>query len=185
MLNIAEGALSVIQDNFQRMRELAVQAANGTNGAAQRTAISDELAALKANIIQISSATNFNGNNLLTVTISSLRIQINEGTNNQVADTIDVGSAFAYFSTLVSGATAFGSAGTITLTTASNGDIGNFISTLDTAISAVSARRSLAGAFTNRLDSAASNLALGIENRTSSLARIKSVDISSESARMT
>lgn len=187
LLNISEGALSVIQDNLQRMRELAVQAANGTNGVNEKTAISDELTALKANIVQISAATNFNGNNLLTGSISSLRIQINEGTNNQANDTVDVGSAFAsaHYSALVGGATTFGSAGTVSLATASNGNITGFIATLDSAISVVSSRRSLTGAFSNRLESAAANLALSVENRTATMARIKSVDISSESAKMT
>lgn len=186
MMNISEGALSIVQDNLQRMRELAVQAANGTNGTDERDAISLELTALKANIIQISNATNFNGINLMDGSVGSLRIQAGEG-SNQANNTVDVGSSFAsaHYSALVTGGTTFGSAGTVTLTTASNGDINNFIATLDAGINLVSARRSLTGAFQNRLEAASSNLALSIENRSASLARIKSVDIAAESAAMT
>lgn len=188
MLNISEGSLSVIQENFQRMRELAVQAANGTNGTDERDAISLELTALKNNIIQISNATNFNGINLLdgTAGAASLRIQVGAG-GVQSIDTVDISSALAsaHYSALVSGGTVFGSAGTVTLTTASNGDMLNFILTLDTAVARLSARRSTTGSIQNRLEAAAENLSLSIENRTSSLARIQSADISRESAALT
>ena len=163
MLNISEGSLSVIQEGFQRMRELAVQAANGTNGNDERDAISLELTALKANITQISNATTFNGVNLLdgTAGAASLRIQIGAG-GDQAIDTVDVSSALASagYSALVGGATTFGSNGTVTLTTATNADILGFITTLDAAISVVSARRSTTGAVQNRLEAAAANLSL-------------------------
>src|SRR5690606_24858464 len=64
VLNIVDGSFQQITDNLQRMRELAVQAANDTYATAQRQAISDELEQLKLDIDRIASATQFNGKSL-------------------------------------------------------------------------------------------------------------------------
>lgn len=72
MLQTAEGALDEVHAILQRMRELAVQAANGTyaeNGA-ERTSIGQEILQLKNEIDRIASATKFNGQNLLTGTLA-------------------------------------------------------------------------------------------------------------------
>jgi flagellin len=65
VLNIADGAQGVIQDNLQRIRELAVQAANDTNATAQRLAISQEIEARRADIDRVSNTAKFNGVSLL------------------------------------------------------------------------------------------------------------------------
>ena len=72
MLQTAEGALDEVHGILQRMRELSVQAANGTyaeNGA-ERTSIGQEIQQLKNEIDRISTSTKFNGQNLLTGTLS-------------------------------------------------------------------------------------------------------------------
>ncbi len=72
MLQTAEGALDEVHAILQRMRELAVQAANGTyaeNGA-ERTSIGQEILQLKNEIDRIATATKFNGQNLLTGTLA-------------------------------------------------------------------------------------------------------------------
>lgn len=65
MLRTAEGAFSTIHDVLQRMRELAVQAANGTYSLADRLGIQAEIEELKAQIDQTAHHTTFNGINLL------------------------------------------------------------------------------------------------------------------------
>ena len=72
MLQTAEGALDEVHSILQRMRELSVQAANGTyaNGSAERTSIGQEINQLKQEIDRIAGSTKFNGQNLLTGTLT-------------------------------------------------------------------------------------------------------------------
>jgi len=86
MLQTAEGALSEITDNLQRMRELAVQAANGTNQATDRDALDAELQQLVAEIERVADATEFNGNTLFDGTFTSA-IQV--GADNATSDTFN------------------------------------------------------------------------------------------------
>ncbi|MBO9535821.1 flagellin [Herbaspirillum sp.] len=66
MAQTAEGALSTVTDNLQRMRELAVQAANGTNSAQDRKTLNDEYSQLSQEVFRVLNGTNFNGQNLFT-----------------------------------------------------------------------------------------------------------------------
>ncbi|WP_050466488.1 flagellin N-terminal helical domain-containing protein [Herbaspirillum chlorophenolicum] len=66
MAQTAEGALSTVTDNLQRMRELAVQAANGTNGAQDRKTLNDEYTQLSQEVFRVLNGTSFNGQNLFT-----------------------------------------------------------------------------------------------------------------------
>ena len=70
MIQTAEGAMDEVHSILQRMRELSVQAANDTNDAAARTSIGTELVALRSEVDRIANATQFNGQNLLTGTLS-------------------------------------------------------------------------------------------------------------------
>src|SRR5437660_9547193 len=69
MLQTAEGALNEAHSILQRMRELGVQASNGTLSTADQTAVSSELNQLKAEIDRIATTTQFNGTTLLTGTL--------------------------------------------------------------------------------------------------------------------
>ncbi|ALU89145.1 MULTISPECIES: flagellin N-terminal helical domain-containing protein [Herbaspirillum] len=68
MAQTAEGALSTVGDNLQRMRELAVQAANGTNSAQDRKTLNDEYTQLSQEVFRVLNGTSFNGQNLFTGT---------------------------------------------------------------------------------------------------------------------
>src|SRR5438477_7919780 len=59
----AEGALSSVSDNLQRMRELAVQSANATNSASDRAALQQEVSQLSSEIDRVATQTQFNGIN--------------------------------------------------------------------------------------------------------------------------
>jgi len=76
MTQTAEGALGEVENILQRMRELAVQGGNNTLNASDRAQIQSELDALSAEIDAISSATNFNGINLLDGSNASLSFQV-------------------------------------------------------------------------------------------------------------
>ena len=81
MVQTADSALSEITDNLQRMRELAVQAANGTNQATDRDALDAELQQLVAEIERVADGTQFNGNDLFDGTFTA-NIQV--GADNAV-----------------------------------------------------------------------------------------------------
>ena len=87
----AEGALSTITDNLQRMRDLSVEAANGTNSATDRAALQAEIAQLQANINQIATQTTFNGTTLLDGTLNGAQFQVGANANQTI--TTAIGSA--------------------------------------------------------------------------------------------
>ena len=82
----AEGALSQVTNNLQRIRELSVQSANATNSASDRAALQQEVSQLVEEIDRVATTTNFNGVNLLDGTFTSQQFQV--GAN--VGETITV-----------------------------------------------------------------------------------------------
>ncbi len=81
LAQVAEGALGSMTDNLLRIRDLALQAANATNGLQDRVALNEEVQQLKAEIIRVVDQTQFNGNKLLDGSFSDITFQIgaNEG----------------------------------------------------------------------------------------------------------
>ena len=90
----AEGALSTAGDALQRIRELAVQSINDTNSSADRQALNNEVSQLVAEINRISTATQFNGQNILDGSLSTLTFQVgaNQGQTIQVSGVDSRGS---------------------------------------------------------------------------------------------
>ena len=165
LINTADGALGEVQDIMQRMRELAVQSANGTLTAADHTATNNEYQALLSEIDNISNNTSFNGFVLLNAaTTFTFQVGANNGqsialttqTITQTALTIDKSD------------------------TSLQTDAMNAIASLDAAISAVSKARSALGAVSNRLSDEINNLAISQENISSARSRIMDVDMASE-----
>ncbi len=190
VLNIADGALSVITENLQRMRELAVQAANDTYDASQRTAIKQEMDARADDITRIANATEFNGVALLDGNAVAAAMSLQVGPNNVVAnDVITIGGAFAAASdgtTLgVPSDTEAGGAGASAMQVDSAANARTSIGLLDTAITTINTRRATIGSFVNQLESAEENLMIAIESFQAAESRIRNVDVAAESARMT
>ena len=84
LLQVADGAMGEITENLQRMRELAVQSANGTNGTSDRSALNTEFTALAAEINRAATATTFNENTLFS---GSYTAAIQIGANSTTAST--------------------------------------------------------------------------------------------------
>src|SRR5690554_5793786 len=82
-----EGALNEINNNLQRVRELTVQAANGSNSTSDLKSIQDEITQRLEEIDRISRETEFNGVSVLGESAGKLRIQV--GANDR--QTIDIG----------------------------------------------------------------------------------------------
>lgn len=90
----AEGALSTIGDNLQRIRELAVQSANASNSTSDRTAMNNEAVALASEIDRVAKNTSFNGVNLLDGSFSAQSFQVGaNGTTNDQITVSSIGSA--------------------------------------------------------------------------------------------
>ncbi len=89
----AEGSLSQIGDNLQRIRELAVQSANTGNNASDRAAMNNESKQLIAEIDRVASNTTYNGINLLDGSFQSQNLQVGAGNGSNDRISISVGSA--------------------------------------------------------------------------------------------
>ncbi|AVO41594.1 flagellin [Simplicispira suum] len=87
----AEGALSAIGNNLQRIRELAVQSRNATNSADDRAALQKEVSQLKGEIGRVADQTSFNGTNLLDGSFTSQAFQVgaNQGQTINIAAIAD------------------------------------------------------------------------------------------------
>ncbi|MDX1588891.1 MAG: flagellin [Oleiphilaceae bacterium] len=97
----AEGALGSMTENLQRIRDLALQSANGTNSRADRESLNEEVQQLKKEIGRVAEQTNFNGTKLLDGSFDSAFFQI--GANR--GETVDVNIAGTTLDTLGSAAT--------------------------------------------------------------------------------
>jgi flagellin len=90
MSQTAEGGLSTVGDLLQRMRELAVQAANSTNSASDRQSLQREVSQLQQEVARISTTTNFNGQKLLDGSLTGAQFQV--GANAAQTIQISIGS---------------------------------------------------------------------------------------------
>ena len=84
----AEGSLSAITDNLQRIRTLALQSANSTNSASDRAALNAEVQSSLAEIGRVASTTQFNGLNLLDGTFTNSQFQVGANANQTINVTI-------------------------------------------------------------------------------------------------
>ena len=169
----AEGSLGAISSNLQRMRELAVQASNGTNTSNDITTLDAEYKLLAAENARVMTASQFNGTPVIPATATSFTFQVGANTG----DTISVDATAV---TLTGGST-----GSITATlgtdiTAANAEIAK----LDTDIDTISSARSNWGASQNRFDSVITNLRVGAENSAASRGRIMDADYATETANL-
>jgi flagellin len=171
----AEGALGKVGDSLQRMRELAVQAANATNSASDRANLQAEYSQLSSEVTRVLTGTKFNGTDLLS-TAATLTFQV--GANNVATDKIDVATTNVSAGVGVAAATA-ANIGTSQATAQAAVD------SLDTAIGEITTARSTFGAAQNRFDSVIGNLRVAAENQAASRGRIMDADFAMETSTMT
>ena len=177
----AEGALQESTNILQRMRELAVQARNGTNSSADRDALQKEFVQMQAELDRTAGSTNLNGKNLLDGSAGTMTLQVGADTGS--ANHIDIVLSNAFDS-----ATLSVDSGTIAI----SGDSATFASSVDSAISAIDsaiasigAQRADLGAAQNRLSSTISNLQNIVENTTAAQGRVQDTDFAAETANLT
>ncbi|WP_249978228.1 flagellin [Vreelandella olivaria] len=179
LVQTMEGGLDQINDNLQRIRELAVQGANDTNASEDRDAIVIEINERLAEIDRVAGSNNFNGTNLLNVSGGgTLNIQI--GSNTDSEDVIAVNTIDATTSGLgISGSFA------ITSGSAVHGEFQGLIDSIDTATASLDENRATLGATLNRFDSVIDNLATAVNNLSEARSRIEDADYAVEVSNMT
>ena len=165
----AEGALGAVTNNLQRMRELAVQAANGTNGVNDLLALDAEYQLLAQENDRVVAATKFNGLAILDGVNSPYSFQVG-------ADASDVITATVGATTLT---TTLGAPGLLTQGAATTA-LGN----IDTDLLAVNDTRSQWGAQQNRFEQVIANLRVAAENSAASRGRIMDADYAQETANL-
>ncbi|MFM1872459.1 MAG: hypothetical protein RL398_1881 [Planctomycetota bacterium] len=169
-----EGALNEVSSILIRMRELAIQASNGTVSSADRTTLNQEFADLVNEIDRIANSTTFNGVSLLDGTGSTITFQVGTGTTTGI-DTIQLSTSDTLASTLGLSTLDIGASGTPTIA----------VQQLDTAINAVSRVRGQFGAAQNRLTTTIANLQIQAENLSAAESRIRDVDVAVETSSLT
>jgi flagellin len=197
LLQTAEGALNENSGILTRMRELAMQSANGTLGTAERDALNTEFTALTDEIDRISQVTEFNGTKLLDGSAPDLDagdatkgkgFKFQVGIGNSDADVIS-----AKMTKLTASDYGFEKDGTtkLDLTSLSIGSAGGqdgaraVLEKLDAALATTSSSRATLGATQNRLAVTVSNLQSANQNLSAANSRIRDVDVAEESASMT
>lgn len=168
LIQTAEGALDESHAILQRMRELAVQAANDTNVTVDRTAIGDEITQLVEELDRIASSTTFNEKKLLNGDLSGTALNLQIGADSGVTMQIKIGNMDAA-SLSVSG-----------LDLSTHSGASSAITAVDSAVKLVSAERSKLGAAQNRLEHTIKNLDNAAENIQAAESRIRDVDMAKE-----
>ncbi|MDX9972284.1 MAG: flagellin [FCB group bacterium] len=170
MVQTAEGSLSETTNILQRVRELAVQAATGTQSADNRAAVDTEVQQLLAQINDIAEDTQFNGISVLS-TAQTITLQAGSQTGQTLAVALTGAKASDLGVNSVSVSTAAGAV--------------SAIAQVDAALKSVNTMRSTLGAQQNRLEFTINTLAIQEENSSSSESAIRDADIAKETMQFT
>ena len=165
LIQTAEGALGTVTDSLQRMRELAIQAQNATNGTSDRANMDVEYQQLSQEITRIAAQTKFNGIAIIGAGAAANVYQV--GANN--GDTLTV--------TTTTVNTVGGS-----LTTSANASTA--VAALDTALDTITTNRATYGAAINRFGMAIQNLQVTGENQAAARGRILDADFAAETSNL-
>ena len=173
MIQTADGAMSNISDALQRMRELAVQASNGTNGTDETGNIGTEMSALNDEIKRISDTTSFNGKTLIKAG-AKVDVDIQVGANKDEAIKVSFADSASYAK--------FDAAADLKVDSPTNA--GLTIAKLDDALKALNTERASLGTAQNRMGYAISNLSSSIENQSAAKSRIMDTDYAAETSKL-
>ncbi|MBF0434727.1 MAG: flagellin FliC [Magnetococcales bacterium] len=179
---VAEGALEENTNSLQRIRELAVQAINGTNTNADRISLNAEVQQLLQEIQRTANQVTFNNRGVLNGSMATIAFQV--GTNAGQTITMNIGSlnlSTLKLGTLTGGITV--NAYSAIVSTAAKASV--TLAKIDSALDAISSARSNLGAIQNRFQAVISNLSNVVENMSAARSRIMDADIAAETANLT
>jgi flagellin len=172
MTQTADGGAAQISDILDRLRQLAVEGANGTMSTNDSSNLDTEFQAQLGEITQIVNTTNFNGVNLLSGTAATINFQV--GIDNTTND--QVGVSF--------GGMSLTSLGINGLDVASTADAFSAISIIDSAIQSLSTQRAGFGAAEDQFQDIVSNLSSISTNSQAALSQIQDVDVAAATAQL-
>ncbi len=173
LAQVAEGAIGKVADMLQRMRELAVQSANATNGPADRANLNAEFLQLGAEVTRTVTGTKFNGLAILGSDAGTpLVYQV--GANS--GETVSVTTTNLAAATEVTNVTG----GNITDATTSATALTN----IDAALTRVNSERALHGATQNRFEAIIGTLQVAAENQSAARGRIMDADFAAETSNL-
>jgi flagellin len=172
-LQTAEGGLTEVHSMLQRMRELAVQAANGTSdGSAEQLEVNQ----LATEITVIGTRTTFSGISVFAdFSTTNLNFQVGA---NATGGQVSIANNLALTSAGTGGVLGAANVGGVSLATDAGAQAA--ITTIDTAIKNVSTARATLGSIQNRLEHTVANLGVAVENLTASESRIRDTDMAAE-----
>lgn len=170
LVQVAEGGLSSVTDVLQRMRELAVEAANGTNGTSDLGNLDTEFQQLIDEIDRVSDQTQFNGQFILGADAATFQFQI--GANS--GETISVTTTAMDSTTL----------GVDALDLSSNANASAALAAIDGALDLVNTDRATYGAMVNRFQAITNSLSVAVENQSAARGRIMDADFAAETANL-
>lgn len=183
-IQVAEGYLQGTVDSMQRIRELAIQAANGTYSDQDRLYMQIEVSQMVREVDRIASQGQFNGMNLLTGRFNEAGgqtpMRIHMGANMDQFDSISIGVMTASALGLTGGQDAAGTAtGMVSVTSVDGAN--STIGTIDAALLIVSKQRADLGGYQNRLQMAVKSQMIGAENIQASESQIRDMDMAAGS----
>lgn len=176
MIQTAEGGMNEIGNILVRFRELSIQASSDTIGDKERGFIDKEVQQLKQEMDRIAVSTQYNGKKLLSGEGDALEIQVGVG-NEAGLDRFQYDPSKTNVTS-----DRLGLSG---ISVGDKASAQNNLTTIDDAISTLSANRAELGALQNRLQSTVANLGVYDENLSSARSRIYDVDMASETAELT
>ena len=175
MAQVAEGALGKISDMLQRMRELAVQAANATNSDGDRANLDAEYQQLGQEVQRMLNGTRFNGADILAGGAGTQTFQVGAGTTAEDTFTITSGN--------LAGQSEVAAVTGGDLTAAANSTTA--MDYIDALLDVINNERAVWGAAQNRFEAIISNLQVSSENQAAARSRIMDADFAAETAAMT
>ncbi len=180
---VAEGALGKVSDLFQRMRELAVQSANGTNTDDDRISLNQEFVQLSQEATRTLAGTKFNGVAVLATTdVSVFQIGANSSTDvdQLTVNPFDWASNTDITAVLGTAVITGTDLPTVQITDTAGAQLA--MSGIDTAIDQINSQRAAFGAVQNRFENIVSNLMVAAENQAAARSRIMDADYAAETA---
>ena len=181
----AEGALGKVSESFQRMRELAVQAANATNSDSDKDSLDKEFGELAKEIQRVLGGATFNGLAILGGDAGAQNFQVgaNTGTNDAISITTTNMTANADITAVAGNDNSGGTRAKIDKDS-SAGDIKTVIDNIDTALDTINGERATLGASQSRFAAVIANLQTAIENQSAARSRIVDTDFAAETANL-
>lgn len=177
LAQVAEGGLGLLTQHLQRMRELAVQSANGIYTSADRSLLNAEFFQLASEVTRVIQSTDFNGKKVLNGSASNLIFQIGAGTSatNRITINISNLSAAAGVSAIAALSIGGGTAGPAI----------SAMSVITLALNSINDMRARLGAVQSRFDGVISLLQSSRENQDAARSRIMDADYAAETANLT